>query len=161
MIIKKREFTDHKIYSMELAGRTLSLEVGKYAELCNAAVMVHYGDTTVLVAATASARPKDGIDYFPLSVDFEEKLYSVGRIPGGYLRREGRPSERGVLASRMIDRPMRPLFPGDLRNDVVITYTVLSVDQDNSPEIAAMIGAAAAVCISDIPFNGPIAGVGL
>ncbi len=161
MIIKKREFTDHKIYSMELAGRTLSLEVGKYAELCNAAVMVHYGDTTVLVAATASARPKDGIDYFPLSVDFEEKLYSVGRIPGGYLRREGRPSERGVLASRMIDRPMRPLFPGDLRNDVVITCTVLSVDQDNSPEIAAMIGAAAAVCISDIPFNGPIAGVGL
>jgi len=149
---------------MTLAGRPLVLEVGKHAELANGAVMVHYGDTTVLVTATASPRPKPGIDYFPLAVDFEEKLYSVGRVPGGYLRREGRPSERAVLAARMIDRPMRPLFPQDMRNDVVINCTVMSVDHDNSPEIAAMIGASAAVCISDIPFSekaGPIAAVGL
>jgi polyribonucleotide nucleotidyltransferase len=149
---------------MTLAGRPLTLEVGKLAELANAAVLVRYGDTTVLVTATASPRPRDGIDYFPLGVDFEEKIYSVGRIPGGYLRREGRPSERGILAARMIDRPMRPLFPSDLRNDVIITCTVMSVDHDNSPEIAAMIGASAAVSISDIPFSpeaGPIAGVAL
>ena len=111
MIIKNREFPNYKKYSMTLAGRTLTLEVGKLAELANASVLVTYGDTTVLVTATASARPKDGIDYFPLSVEFEEKLYAVGRIPGGFLRREGKPSERGILASRMIDRPMRPLFP--------------------------------------------------
>ncbi len=161
MIIKHREFPNYKKYSMELAGRPLTLEVGKLAELANSSVLVSYGETVVLVTCTASARPKDGIDYFPLSVDFEEKLYAVGRIPGGYLRREGRPSERGILASRMIDRPMRPLFPSDLRNDVIITCTVLAVDHDNSPEIAAMIGASAAVCISEVPFNGPIAGVGL
>jgi polyribonucleotide nucleotidyltransferase len=161
MIIKHREFPNFKQYTMTLAGRPLTLEVGKLAELANAAVLVKYGETTVLVCATASARPKDNVDYFPLSVDFEEKIYSVGRIPGGFLRREARPSERGVLASRMIDRPMRPLFPDDLRNDVVITCTVMAVDYDNSPEIAAMIGAAAAVSISDIPFNGPIAGVAL
>ena len=161
MIIKHREIPNYKKYSMELAGRPLTLEVGKLAELANAAVLVSYGETTVLVTATASARPKDGIDYFPLAVDFEEKLYSVGRIPGGYLRREGRPSERGILASRMIDRPMRPLFPSDLRNDVVINCLVLAVDHNCSPEIAAMIGASAAVSISDIPFNGPIAGVSL
>lgn len=161
MIIKHREFPNLKKYSMTLAGRPLTLEVGKLAELANAAVLVRYGDTTILVTATASSRPKEGIDYFPLSVDFEEKIYAVGRIPGGYLRREGRPSERGVLASRMIDRPMRPLFPSDLRNDVIISCTVLSVDHDNSPEIAAMIGASAAVAISDIPWGGPIAGVGL
>jgi polyribonucleotide nucleotidyltransferase len=146
---------------MTLAGRPLTLETGKLAELANGSVLVRYGDTTVLVAATASARPRDGIDYFPLSVDFEEKLYAVGRIPGGFLRREGRPSERAVLAARMIDRPMRPLFPSDLRNDVVITCSILSVDHDCSPEIAAMIGASAAVAISDIPCGGPIAGVGL
>lgn len=161
MIIKHREFPNLKKYSMTLAGRPLTLEVGKLAELANAAVLVRYGDTTILVTATASSRPKEGIDYFPLSVDFEEKIYAVGRIPGGYLRREGRPSERGVLASRMIDRPMRPLFPSDLRNDVIISCTVLAVDHDNSPEIAAMIGASAAVAISDIPWGGPIAGVGL
>lgn len=161
MIIKHREFPNLKKYSMTLAGRPLTLEVGKLAELANAAVLVRYGDTTILVTATASSRPKEGIDYFPLSVDFEEKIYAVGRIPGGYLRREGRPSERGVLASRMIDRPMRPLFPSDLRNDVIISCMVLAVDHDNSPEIAAMIGAAAAVAISDIPWDGPIAGVGL
>ena len=161
MIIKHREFPNYRKYEMELAGRPLKLEVGKYAELTNAAVMVTYGETTVLVTVCASARPKDGIDYFPLSVEFEEKLYSVGRIPGGFNRREGKPSERGILASSMIDRPMRPLFPSDLRNDVVITCTVMSVDYDCSPEIAAMIGASAAVSISDVPFNGPIAGVGL
>lgn len=161
MIIKKRQFPDKKIYSMDLAGRPLIMEVGEMAELANAAVLVKYGNTTVLVAATASARPRDGIDYFPLSVDFEEKLYAVGRIPGSFQRREGRPSEKGVLAARMIDRPMRPLFPSDLRNDVVLTCTVLSVDHDCSPEIAAMIGSSAAICISDIPFNGPIASVGL
>lgn len=161
MIIRHREFPNYRKYSMNLAGRPLTLEVGKLAELANSAVLVTYGETTVLVTCTASARPKDGIDYFPLSVEFQEKLYSVGRIPGGYLRREGRPSERGILASRMIDRPMRPLFPSDLRNDVVIDCTVMSVDHDCSPEIAAMIGASAAVSISDVPFNGPIAGVGL
>ncbi|MDR0446349.1 MAG: polyribonucleotide nucleotidyltransferase, partial [Oscillospiraceae bacterium] len=161
MVISKREFPNHRTYSMQLAGRELILETGKLAELANAAVLVKYGGTTVLVAATASPRPKDGIDYFPLSVDFEEKLYAVGRIPGGFLRREGRPSEAAVLAGRAIDRPMRPLFPSDLRNDVVITCTVLAVDRDCSPEIAAGIGASAAVSISDIPFNGPIGSVAL
>jgi len=161
MIIKHREFPNYKKYEMDLAGRPLKLEVGKYAELANAAVMVTYGETTVLVTATASARPREGIDYFPLSVEFEEKLYGVGRIPGGYLRREGKPSERGILSSRMIDRPMRPLFPHDLRNDVVVDCTVMSVDYDCPPEIAAMIGASAAVSISDIPWGGPIAGVTL
>ena len=161
MIIKHREFPAYRTYSMDLAGRPLTLEVGKLAELASASVLVRYGETVVLCTCTASARPKDGIDYFPLSVDFEEKMYAVGRIPGGYLRREGRPSERAVLASRMIDRPMRPLFPSDLRNDVVVTCTVLAVDHNNNPEIAAMIGASAAVSISEVPFNGPIAGVGL
>ena len=161
MIITHREFPNYRKYETTLAGRPLSMEVGKLAELCNASVLVRYGETVVLVTCAASARPKDGVDYFPLSVEFEEKLYSVGRIPGGYLRREGKPSERGILASRMIDRPMRPLFPYDLRNDVVITCTVMSVDYDNSPEIAAMIGASAAVAISDVPWNGPIAGVTL
>ncbi|MBR6205947.1 MAG: polyribonucleotide nucleotidyltransferase [Oscillospiraceae bacterium] len=161
MIIKHREFPAYRTYTMDLAGRPLTLEVGKLAELANASVLVRYGETVVLCTCTASARPKDGIDYFPLSVDFEEKMYAVGRIPGGYLRREGRPSERAVLASRMIDRPMRPLFPSDLRNDVVVTCTVLAVDHNNNPEIAAMIGASAAVSISEVPFNGPIAGVGL
>ena len=161
MIISKRQFPGEKKYSMMLAGRELTMETGKLAELANSSVLVKYGDTTVLVTVTASSRPRDGIDYFPLSVDFEEKLYAVGRIPGGFLRREGRPSERGVLASRMIDRPMRPLFPSDLRNDVIITCSVLAIDHDNSPEIASMIGAAAAVAISDVPFNGPIAGVSL
>ncbi len=161
MIIKHREFPNYKKYEMQLAGRPLKLEVGKLAELCNASVLVTYGETTVLVAVAASPRPKDGVDYFPLSVEFEEKLYSVGRIPGGFTRREGKPSERGTLASRMIDRPMRPLFPSDLRNDVVITCTVMSMDYDCAPEIAAMIGASAAVSISDIPWAGPIGGVSL
>jgi len=161
MIINKREFPNEKKYTLDFGGRALTLETGKLAELANAAVLVRYGETVVLVTATASSRPREGIDFFPLSVDFEEKLYAVGRIPGGFLRREGRPAERAVLAGRMIDRPMRPLFPDDLRNDVAITCTIMSVDHDCSPEIAAMVGASAAVSISDIPFNGPIAGVGL
>lgn len=159
MLIKKREFPNLKSYSIDFCGRKLTLETGKLAELANAAVLVSYGETTVLVCATASDKPREGIDYFPLNVDFEEKLYSVGRIPGAFLRREGRPSERGTLASRLIDRPMRPLFPSDLRNDVVITCNIMSVDHDCSPEIAAMLGASAAVAISDIPWAGPIGGV--
>ncbi|MBQ9413253.1 MAG: polyribonucleotide nucleotidyltransferase, partial [Oscillospiraceae bacterium] len=158
MIIKQRQF-DVKNYEIDYCGRPLKMQVGKMAELANAAVLVQYGETVVLVTCTASARPKDGIDYFPLSVDFNEKLYAVGRIPGAYLRREGRPSLNAVLASRLIDRPMRPLFPSDLRNDVIINCDVLSVDRDCSPEITAMIGASAAVSISDVPFNGPIAGI--
>ena len=157
-IIKHKQFNNH-IYKTEIAGRPFSLEFGKVAELANASAMVRYGDTSVLVAVTASPRPRDGIDFFPLSVDFEEKLYAVGRIPGGFLRREGRPSEKGTLASRMIDRPMRPLFPSDLRNDVVISCLVLSVDPDCSPEITAMLGASAATAISDVPWAGPIGGV--
>ena len=159
MIITHKEFPDYRKFEIEYEGRPLKMEVGKMAELCNAAVLVTYGETTVLVTCTASARPKDGIDYFPLSVDFNEKLYAVGRIPGSFMRREGKPSLPAVLASRLIDRPMRPLFPTDLRNDVVIACEVLSVDRDCSPEITAMIGSSAAVSISDVPFNGPIAGI--
>ena len=159
MIITHKQFPDYRKFEIEYEGRPLKMEVGKMAELCNAAVLVTYGETTVLVTCTASARPKDGIDYFPLSVDFNEKLYAVGRIPGSFMRCEGKPSLPAVLASRLIDRPMRPLFPTDLRNDVVIACEVLSVDRDCSPEITAMIGASAAVSISDVPFNGPIAGI--
>lgn len=161
MIIKKKEFNNVHRYETVLAGRPLVFETGKLAELCNAAVLTKYGDTTVLVTVTASAKPRDGVEFFPLSVDFEEKLYAVGRIPGSYTRRESRPSLQAILASRMIDRPMRPLFPSDLRNDVVINCTVLSVDHDCAPEITAMIGAGAAIAISDVPFNGPIAGIAL
>ena len=155
-VITHKTFPNDKKYEMELAGRPFSIEVGKYAELANAAAMVKYGETTVMVAVTASPRPRDGVDFFPLSVDFEEKLYAVGRIPGSFMRREGRPSLPAVLASRLIDRPMRPLFPSDLRNDVCITCTVMSLDRDCSPEVTAMIGASAMVAISDIPWNGPI-----
>lgn len=156
-IITKRQYPGYHKYEMYLAGRPLTLEVGKLAELANAAVMVGYGDTRVLVCATASARPRDGIDFFPLSVDFQEKMYSVGRIPGSFNRREGRPGEKGVLTSRVIDRPIRPLFPHDFRNDVSIMATVMSMDRDCSPEIAALIGTSAALAISDIPWNGPVA----
>ena len=159
MIITKKEFPNYRKYEMDYEGRKLTMEVGKLAELCNSAVLVSYGETVVLVTCTASPRPKDGTDYFPLSVDFNEKLYAVGRIPGSFMRREGKPSLPAVLASRLIDRPMRPLFPTDLRNDVVIACEVLAVDRDCSPEITAMIGASAAVSISDVPFNGPIAGI--
>ncbi len=148
-----------KIFSTTLAGRPLVFETGKLAQLASGSVLVRYGDTAVMATATMSAKPREGIDFFPLSVDYEEKLYAVGKIPGGFIRREGKPSEKAILASRVIDRPIRPLFPSDLRNDVTVITTVMSVEQDNSPEIAAMIGASAAISISDIPFAGPIAGV--
>ncbi len=147
-----------KVFSTTVAGRSFTAEVGELAQLANGSVLVKYGDTAVLCTATASAKPRDGIDFFPLSVDYEEKLYSVGKIPGSYTRREARPSERAILNSRSIDRPIRPLFPSDLRNDVTVITTVMSVDQDCQPEIAALIGASLAISISDIPFNGPIAG---
>ena len=158
-IITKRQFPNYHKYELELAGRPLTLEVGKLAELANAAVMVGYGDTRVLCCVTAAPRPRDGIDFFPLSVDFEEKMYSVGRIPGSFNRREGRPGEKGVLTSRVIDRPIRPLFPSDFRNDVSVMCTVMAVDHDCSPEIAALIGTSAALAISDIPWNGPVGAV--
>ena len=156
-IITKRQFPHYHKYTMDLAGRPLTLEVGKLAELANAAVMVGYGDTRVLCCVTAAPRPRDGIDFFPLSVDFEEKLYAVSRIPGSFNRREGRPGEKGILTSRVIDRPIRPLFPYDFRNDVSVMCTVMAVDHDCSPEIAALIGTSAALAISDIPWNGPVA----
>ena len=148
-----------KTYSMELAGRTLTFETGKMAELANGSVLVRYGDTAVIVNVTASKEPREGIDFFPLSVDYEEKLYAVGKIPGSFQKREGKPSEKAILTSRAIDRPLRPLFPKDFRNDVCVVATALSVDQDNSPEVCAMIGASAALSISDIPFGGPTAAV--
>ena len=152
-------FENYKVFEYELAGRPLKIETGKVAGLANGSAMVHYGDTVILACATASAKPREGIDFLPLSVDFEERMYAVGKIPGGYLRREGKPSEKAVLTSRVIDRPIRPLFPKDLRNDVCIALTVMSVDHDCSPEITAMIGASVALSISDIPWNGPIGGV--
>ena len=145
----------HKTYTLDLAGKPLIAEIGKFAEFANAAVTLRYGDTTVLVTATASEKPRDGIDFFPLSVDYEERFYAVGKIPGGFVKREGRPSERAILASRLIDRPIRPLFPDDYRNDVAVIATVMSTDQDHNPEVAAMIGSSLAVSISDIPFDGP------
>lgn len=148
-----------KKFTMDLAGRTLTIETGDLAQLANGSVMVRYGDTVIMSTATASSAPREGIDFFPLSVDYEERLYAVGKIPGGFIKREGKPSERAILTSRVIDRPIRPLFPKDLRNDVTVINTVMSVDQDNSPEIAAMIGSSAALSISDIPFNGPVGGV--
>ena len=148
-----------KTYETELAGRKLTLETGKLAGLANGSVLVRYGDTVVLVDVTASKEPRDGIDFFPLSVDYEEKLYAVGKIPGSYTKREGKPSDKAILTSRAIDRPLRPLFPKDFRNDVCVVATVLSVEQDNQPEICAMIGASAALSISDIPFGGPTAAV--
>ena len=155
-IITHRQFPHYHKYTMDLAGRPLTLEVGKLAELANAAVMVTYGETSVLCCVTAAPRPRDGIDFFPLSVDFEEKLYAVGRIPGSFNRREGRPGEKGILTSRVIDRPIRPLFPHDFRNDVSVMCTVMSVDHDCSPEICGLIGTSAALAISNIPWNGPV-----
>lgn len=148
-----------KKFSMQLAGRTLEVETGKLSQLSNGSALVRYGETVVLVNATASKTPREGIDFFPLSVDYEERLYAVGKIPGSFLKREGRPSEKAILTSRVIDRPIRPLFPKDMRNDVSVVATVLSVVQDNSPEIAAMIGSSVALSISDIPFNGPTGSV--
>ena len=152
-------YENYKVFQTELAGRPLIVETGKFAGLANGSCLVRYGETAILATATASAKPRDGIDFFPLAVDYEEKLYSVGRIPGSFLKREGRPSEKAILASRMIDRPIRPLFPKDMRNDVVVSVTLLSVDNDCSPQIAGMIGASVAISISDIPWNGPIGGV--
>lgn len=150
-----------RTFETRLAGRPLVIETGKMACLANGHCLVRYGDTVVMVNVTASRTPREGIDFFPLSVDYEEKLYSVGKIPGGYIKREGKPSEKAILTSRVIDRPIRPLFPSDLRNDVTVVATVLSVEQDNPPEVAAMIGTSIALSISDIPWNGPIGGVWL
>ena len=152
-------FENYKVFKTMFAGRELTVESGKVCGLANGSCWVRYGETTVMVNVTASAKPRDGVDFFPLSVDYEEKLYSVGKIPGGFLRREGKPSEKAILTSRVVDRPMRPLFPKDMRNDVAITMTVLSVDPDCSPEILGMIGASIAVSISDIPWTGPIGGI--
>ena len=152
------EFKNFKKFHYTLAGRPLVIEIGKVAGLANGSCMVRYGDTVVLCCATASEKPRDGIDFLPLSVDFDERMYAAGKIPGGYLKREGKPSEKAVLTSRVIDRPIRPLFPKDLRNDVALTLVVMSVDPDCSPEITAMIGASTALAISDIPWNGPIGG---
>ena len=155
-VIKHKEFASRRLYETQVAGRPLKIEVGKVAELAAASAMVTYGETTVMVAVTCSARPRDGIDFFPLSVDFEEKLYAVGRIPGSFLRREGQPSLPAVLASRVIDRSIRPLFPSDFRNDVVVTATVMSLDPACSPEVTAMIGVSACLAYSNIPWAGPI-----
>lgn len=150
--------TKERMFETTLAGRKLSVQTGKFAQLCNGSCMIRYGDTVVHVAATASKAPREGIDFFPLSVDFEERLYSVGKIPGSFSKREGRPSDKAILASRVIDRPIRPLFPKDMRNDVSVVCTVMAVDEDCSPEITAMIGTSVALSISDIPWNGPICG---
>ena len=158
MSAQHKVFNDYRVFEYTYAGRPLKIEVGKMAGLANGACMVRYGDTCVLATATASAAPREGIDFLPLSVDYNEKMYAVGKIPGGYLKREGKPSEKAILTSRVIDRPIRPLFPKDLRNDVAIALDVMSVDQDCSPEITAMIGASVALSISDIPWNGPIGG---
>ena len=158
-MLTTREFPAARTFETTLGGRKLTVETGRLAELANGACVVRFGDTVVLVTATASQSPRQGVDYFPLSVDFEERLYSVGRIPGSFLRREGRPSEKAVLASRLIDRPLRPLFPSDMRNDVSVAATVMSMEADCAPEIPAMIGASIALSISDIPWGGPIAGV--
>ena len=148
---------EYKSYSMELAGRTLRVDIGRVAKQANGAVFIHYGDTVILSTATASEKPREGIDFFPLSVEYNERLYSVGKIPGGFNKREGKASEHAVLTSRVIDRPMRPLFPKDYRNDVTLNNLVMSVDPDANPEVVAMLGSALAVAISDIPFDGPIA----
>ncbi len=152
-------FEKYKVFKTQLAGRSLVVETGKFAQLANGTCMVRYGDTCVNVAVTASDKPRDGIDFFPLSVDFEERLYAVGKIPGSFSKREGKPSDKAILASRVIDRPIRPLFPKDMRNDVSVVCTVMSVDEDCSPEVTAMIGTSIALSISDIPWDGPISGV--
>ena len=157
-ISSQMEFKNYKVFNYTYAGRPLVIETGKMAGLANGSVLIRYGETALLCCATASAKPRDGIDFLPLSVDYDERMYAAGKIPGGYLKREGKPSEKAVLTSRVIDRPIRPLFPKDLRNDVALTLTVMSVDPDCSPEITAMIGASVALSISDIPWNGPIGG---
>ena len=158
-MVKHATFPNYRVYETMLGGRRLKVELGKMAGLANGAALVSFGDTTVLTCVTMAKAPRDGIDFFPLSVDFEEKLYAVGRIPGSFMRREGRPGERAILASRMIDRQIRPFFPSDMRNDVCVNCTVMSVDYNESPEVAAMLGASIALSVSDIPWKGPIAGV--
>ena len=148
-----------KIFKTEIAGRPVEVQTGKIAQFANGSVLIKYGETAVLSTVTASEQPREGIDFFPLSVDYEEKMYAVGKIPGGYLKREGRPGEKAILTSRVIDRPIRPLFPKDLRNDVVVNNTVMAVDPDCSPEITAMLGTSIAIAISDIPWKGPVGGV--
>ncbi len=152
-------FDNYKVFQTEFCGRTLTIETGKTCELSNGSCWVRYGDTVVMANVTASEKPREGVDFFPLSVDYEERLYSVGRIPGSFMKREGKPSEKAILTSRVVDRPIRPLFPKDMRNDVSVVMTVLAVDQDYLPEICGMIGASVAISISDIPWNGPIGGV--
>ena len=147
----------YKSFSMELAGRTLTVDIGRVCAQANGAALLKYGETTVLSTATASDKPRDGVDFFPLSVEYEEKMYAVGKIPGGFNKREGKASENAILTSRVIDRPMRPLFPKDYRNDVTLNNMVMSVDPDCNPEVVAMLGSAIATCISDIPFDGPCA----
>ena len=159
MVERFKTFENYKKFTYDFAGRPLVIETGKVAGLANGSALIRYGETTVLACATASAAPREGIDFLPLSVDYDEKMYSVGKIPGGFLKREGKPTEKAILTSRVIDRPVRPLFPKDLRNDVSLILTVMSVDPDCSPEITAMIGASVALSISDIPWNGPIGGV--
>ena len=154
-------FTDFRVFETELAGRPLKVEVGKMAQLAAGSCLVRYGETEVLCSVTMADKPREGVDFFPMSVDFEEKLYSVGKIPGSFQRREGKASEKATLASRVIDRPIRPLFPKDMRNDVGIVATVMSVDPDCSPEITAMIGVSIALSISQIPWDGPVSSVSL
>ena len=148
---------EYKCFSMELAGRTLTVDINRVAKQANGAAFIHYGDTTLLCTATASEKPREGIDFFPLSVEYEEKLYAVGKIPGGFNKREGKASEHAILTSRVIDRPMRPLFPKDYRNDVTLNNMVMSVDPECNPEVVAMLGSSIATCVSDIPFDGPCA----
>ena len=147
------------LFKYNLAGRDLVVETGRLAQQANGSVIISYGDTTVLVTATASKEPREGVDFFPLTVDYEERLYAVGKIPGGFIKREGRPSEKAILSARLIDRPIRPLFPDGFRNEVQVIATILSVDQDNLPDVTAINGASLALCISDIPFDGPIGAV--
>ena len=147
----------YKTSQMELGGRTLSIDIGRVGKQANGCAFMHYGETTVLCTATSSAQPRDGIDFFPLSVEYSEKFYAIGKMPGGFNKREGRPSENAILTSRVIDRPMRPLFPKDMRNDVTLECMVMSVDPACRPELVAMIGASVATSISDIPFDGPCA----
>ena len=154
-------FPNYRTFKTTLAGRELVVETGKIAQLASGSCLVRYGETVILCNATASAAPRDGIDFLPLSVDFEERLYSVGKIPGSFLKREGRPSEKAILTSRVIDRPIRPLFPKDMRNDVSVVATVMSVDQDCPPDMVAMIGASIALSISDIPFTDPVGAVNM
>ena len=148
-------FKNYKVWETELAGRKLTLETGKMCGLAGASIMARYGDTNVLCNVTMSAKPREGVDFFPLSVEFEEKLYAAGRIPGSFMRREGRPGEHAILSSRVVDRPIRPLFPKDMRNDVCVTMTVMSLDPDCSAEISGMNGASLVIAMSDIPWGGP------